>query len=145
MCESVCHFAASPGLDQLANQGPKGWVRGSRVLAGASNGQKGHAVLSKSVTVDVLVSLDTDECVPTQETFHLCQPWGRRGWCSLCFSVVSAMEVQHLCAASHVHVLYVSCVSGTSVQLPYGMNLKRKRGRHIPQPGQRPWVSGAPG
>lgn len=143
-CESGCHFAASPELDQLANQGPKGWARGSGVLAGASNGQKGCAVLRESVTVHVHVSLGTDEFVPTQEIFGLCQPRGRRGRCSLCFSDVSPMEAQHLCAASHVHVLYVSCVSGTSVPLSYGMNLKRKRGSHIPQPGQRPQVSGAP-
>lgn len=85
-CESVCHFAASPELEQLANQGPKAWVRGSGVPAGASNGQKCHAVLRESVTVCVLVRLDTDVCMPTQKTFCLCQPRGRRAWCSLCFS-----------------------------------------------------------
>ena len=42
-CERVCLFAASTELDELANQGSVGWVRGSVVLAGVSNGQRAHA------------------------------------------------------------------------------------------------------
>ena len=90
MCECFL-FAWSSKMDQPARRGPVGWVRRTRSGQGYRGDRGAVPVHKGSVTMPVLVNLESVVCMVALVTSCLCQPKRRRGHGCLCVLRESCM------------------------------------------------------